>query len=161
MEVPVLACLGGGLAVTGRTAFEVTQSRQIIHLADLCNDCGNCATFCVHTGEPYREKPRLFLRRDDFALQNDNAYFFESETAGWTIRKRAGGRESRLKSVQGAGEIAYENDLVRTEFSNAGFTVKAIELKRPFPGEITLTEAAEMYVIARGLAASLAFLPHP
>ena len=32
-------------------------------LTDFCNECGNCVTFCPTSGEPYRDKPRLYLDR--------------------------------------------------------------------------------------------------
>jgi putative selenate reductase len=33
---------------------------QIIHFDDLCNECGNCATFCPYEGAPYKEKFTIF-----------------------------------------------------------------------------------------------------
>jgi putative selenate reductase len=40
---------------------ELEQKWQYFCLAELCNDCGNCTTFCPEVGEPFRDKPRLFL----------------------------------------------------------------------------------------------------
>ena len=28
--------------------------RQIVHMDGLCNECGNCGTFCPHAGLPYK-----------------------------------------------------------------------------------------------------------
>ncbi len=44
-----------------------TDPRQIIHLDGLCNECGNCGTFCPHAGLPYRDKVTVFWAREDFA----------------------------------------------------------------------------------------------
>jgi putative selenate reductase len=33
---------------------------QYLVLAELCNDCGNCTTFCPEVGSPHLIKPRLF-----------------------------------------------------------------------------------------------------
>ncbi len=66
LTLPRLACRDGKLVVIGQEAFQVKQTRQIVHLYDLCNECGNCATFCVHQGKPYQDKPRLFLQESDF-----------------------------------------------------------------------------------------------
>ena len=41
-----------------------TRSLQIAVLTDFCNECGNCVTACPTSGEPYRDKPRLYLNRD-------------------------------------------------------------------------------------------------
>jgi putative selenate reductase len=40
--------------------------RQIVHLDGLCNECGNCGTFCPHAGLPYKDKITIFWSRADF-----------------------------------------------------------------------------------------------
>jgi putative selenate reductase len=40
--------------------------RQIVHLDGLCNECGNCGTFCPHAGLPYKDKITIFWTREDF-----------------------------------------------------------------------------------------------
>ncbi len=159
LKLPVLSCRNGSLAVTGEIPFQVSQSRQIIHLHDLCNDCGNCATFCVHAGEPFREKPRLFLNKKDFAKQKDNAFHLERKETGYILARRKNGAESHLEIRNGIGEIIFENELVRVVFSGADFRIDAMELKKLFRGNLSLVEAAEMYVIANGVAATAGFLP--
>jgi putative selenate reductase len=159
LELPVLSCRNGSLAVTGEITFRVGQSRQIIHLHDLCNDCGNCATFCVHAGEPFREKPRLFSNKKDFAEQKDNAFHLERKETGYILARRENGAESHLEIRNSLGEIIFENELVRVVFSGAGFKIGAMELKKLFHGNLSLVEAAEMYVIANGVAATAGFLP--
>ena len=49
---------------------------QIINLGDLCNECGNCATFCPTKGAPYRDKPRFHLSRESY-LADTRGYFFQ------------------------------------------------------------------------------------
>ena len=39
--------------------------RQIIHIDYLCNECGNCETFCPYSGKPYREKLTVFANEED------------------------------------------------------------------------------------------------
>ncbi|MFH1573312.1 MAG: putative selenate reductase subunit YgfK [Acidobacteriota bacterium] len=159
LKLPVLSCRNGLPAVTGETVFRVGQTRQIVHLHDLCNDCGNCATFCVHRGQPYLQKPRLFFRASEFAGEHDNAFYLEKIIGGWTIRRRDGGRESALTWRGGSGEVTFENHLVKAVLASADFRVKSVELNNPFSGELALVEPAEMYVIVKGLTASTGFLP--
>ncbi len=40
--------------------------RQIVHLDGLCNECGNCGTFCPHAGLPYKDKITVFWTREAF-----------------------------------------------------------------------------------------------
>ncbi len=39
---------------------------QILHLDPLCNECGNCASFCPYDSAPYKEKFTYFNSLDDF-----------------------------------------------------------------------------------------------
>ncbi|MFV0489682.1 MAG: M20/M25/M40 family metallo-hydrolase, partial [Vibrio fluvialis] len=41
--------------------------QQYLVLGELCNECGNCATFCPERGDPAAIKPKLFLAADRFA----------------------------------------------------------------------------------------------
>ena len=42
------------------------KMHQIIHLDKLCNECGNCETFCPYDSAPYKEKLTLFATEADF-----------------------------------------------------------------------------------------------
>ena len=151
LTLPRLSCQNGGLVVRGEEPFQVEQARQIIHLDDFCNECGNCATFCVHHGKPYLEKPRLFLQEADFELEDDNAFYIRGDT----IRRREGGLESRLALENGT--LTFENAEVRLHLS-PDFEIQEMVLKQAFEGPFSLREAAEMALILQGVRTSLPFL---
>ena len=75
----------------------VTQRYQVAVLADLCNECGNCRTFCPTAGAPYRDKPRLFLDRGEFEAQRDNAFMITRRNGGWAMEARLDGRPRRIE----------------------------------------------------------------
>jgi len=149
--LPVLVCENGGLRIAGKEPFAVRQSRQIIHVDDLCNECGNCATFCVHQGRPYLEKPRLFLSEATFRSEENNAFFIE----GSTIRRREDGRESRLAVKEDT--LIFEDDRISLTMSPE-FEIQDMSLKKAFSGPRSLREAAEMAVVLDGVKTSLSFL---
>ena len=85
----------------------VNQAYQIVVLADWCNECGNCTTFCPAAGEPYRDKPRLYLDRQEFEAQQDNAFMVFRETGpgqteSWAICGRWAGETHRLEHDEAA-----------------------------------------------------------
>ncbi len=41
--------------------------QQYLVFSELCNECGNCLTFCPENGDPAMVKPRLYLDEDRFA----------------------------------------------------------------------------------------------
>ena len=150
-RLPVLACHGDRIVVTGKEVWAVEQARQIVHLADLCNECGNCATFCVHHGRPYRDKPRLFFQEGAFHQAQDNAF----RIAGDTIWRREGGQEMRLTLLGKA--LAWENRHCRLRLS-ADWRILEREPREPFAGPLSLRPAAEMRVLLQGVRASVPFL---
>jgi len=136
------------LTVTfGDEQVAIRQPRQIVHVDDLCNECGNCATFCTHQGNPYLEKPRLYLNRADFDAADANAYHID----GGTIERREAGETLRL-TVTDTGFL-YSAPEGTVELSK-GFAVAG-----PRTPAIPLRPAVEMAVLFDGLRTSAKYLP--
>lgn len=144
---PVLAA-PGALEIVAEEEFSVTQSRQILHLSDLCNECGNCATFCVHQGKPYLEKPRLYFDFARFCAAEDNAFFL----AQAELRRREGGEEMVLRRE--GRDFLFEDQYLRANFGQ-DLSPKEVILKRPFSGRRSLKVALEMALILEGIRESL------
>jgi putative selenate reductase len=77
VRVPTVDLASG--AAVEEDVVRLSQSRQIVHIVDLCNECGNCATFCVHDGRPFADKPRLFLSRALFDAAEGSALCFSED----------------------------------------------------------------------------------
>lgn len=157
VTLPVYQCHGDKLSVVGEQTVRIEQTRQILHIADLCNECGNCATFCVHDGKPFRDKPVLHLSENGFHSVDTDGYHITRDSAGLSITRRCGGRLARLISA-GADQLSYESDSVRATLSKSNLTVQQIQLTRSFSGTLCLVDAIEMYVVLSGMP-SLSFLP--
>lgn len=57
-------------------------SHQIVHIDSMCNECGNCATFCPYESRPYKDKFTLFY--DENAMNdstNDGFYYKDADTS--------------------------------------------------------------------------------
>jgi len=76
-------------------ALQIKQAFQIVVLADLCNKCGNCTTFCPTSGEPYRDKPRMYIDREEFEAQKENAFMVFRDP--WAMEGRWGGVTRRIE----------------------------------------------------------------
>jgi len=63
------------------------ETRQIVHIDRMCNECGNCATFCPYPDRPYRDKPTLFHTERDF---NDSGNTGFLRLSGTRFRVRLG-----------------------------------------------------------------------
>ena len=62
----------------------VGKRHQIGNIADACNLCGQCDTWCPETGGPYIEKPSLFVSAVGFAEHvARDAMHLDGETLSW------------------------------------------------------------------------------
>ncbi|MDD2958549.1 MAG: selenate reductase [Lachnospiraceae bacterium] len=56
------------------TAVETTEGTQILHLDGMCNECGNCISFCPLSLIPYREKFTLYRTEEDFVNSKNHGF---------------------------------------------------------------------------------------
>jgi len=62
---------------------------QVLHLDDLCNECGNCALFCPYDARPYQDKITLFSSAEEFR-DSANSGFVETAAGTYLARNRSG-----------------------------------------------------------------------
>jgi putative selenate reductase len=79
------------------------QRYQILHLDALCNECGNCATFCPYTieGRPYRDKLTLYSLEEDFIESENNGFMIHGKKDCPEIRLRLAGTLYHLRIQDG------------------------------------------------------------
>ena len=101
---PNLALLTYETGISTQDAV-VQQPYQVAVLTDLCNECGNCTTFCPTAGQPYRDKPRLYLNRPEFEAQQDNAFMVFRNEGRWAMDSRWQGTTHHIELND---ELDYE-----------------------------------------------------
>ena len=101
LALPVLVQRQGRLQAEGVEPFAVTQRVQTLNIADFCNDCGNCDTFCPAAGAPYKDKPRVWLDAEGYAGAAGDAFRLEHHSEGLSIDARLGGMTYRLDLREG------------------------------------------------------------
>ncbi|MBU0954284.1 MAG: putative selenate reductase subunit YgfK [Spirochaetes bacterium] len=79
------------------------QSIQIIHVDDLCNECGNCGFFCPYEGRPYADKPTLFnTEADMLASANPGFLIVQDQSGPRLLLREAAGKESAVRTLAAA-----------------------------------------------------------
>jgi putative selenate reductase len=82
---------------TFRTSEAGRQQFQVVAMADLCNECGNCTTFCPASGRPFSDKPRLYLNLTDFEAQDENAFMVTRNGDHWGLDARWDGETRHVE----------------------------------------------------------------
>jgi putative selenate reductase len=95
--------LEGGEIRNAPIRFEINREKQWAVFADLCNECGNCDTFCPERGGPFRVKPRFFGTRESFDRH--------PMTDGILLERDGAGLTARLSGV--AYEVVWSGDQAR------------------------------------------------
>ena len=157
VSVPRLSMVDGKLDVTGEEAWSVEQVRQIIHVDDFCNECGNCTTFCVHHGQPWWDKPRVLLNEADFDQASDGLQVKRVDDE-WQLRRKVDGEPFSLVWEEGATCARYEDRWLQAEVEVPTFRLLSAELKEPFPTERSLVPVAEMWIILQAIC-QMTYLP--
>ena len=150
-DAPILAVEAGKVVIVDTEGVAITQSRQIVHVDDFCNECGNCASFCVHQGRPYIDKPRIFMEEEDFLAEKELAFRLMPHG----IRMRKDSKESKLCVLDNG--YVFENECVEAKLDR-GFALSSVKLKAAFEGAISLRPAVEMAALYAGLRSSMPWL---
>ena len=73
--------------------------RQILHVDRMCNECGNCQSFCPYDSAPYRDKLTLFHDRAGFDESGDNQGFLPLGGSRVLVRLNGRVEEADLDSA--------------------------------------------------------------
>ena len=71
------------------------EMHQIIHVDYMCNECGNCETFCPYDSAPYKEKFTLFHRAEEMEDSKNDGFAFVDNDGNAIVR--VGGEKMNYK----------------------------------------------------------------
>ena len=123
--------------------FEITQKYQILNIANFCNECGNCNTFCPTNSAPYKEKPKFWLTKSSFDLAKEG-YFIENDT----ITYKHKGEIFTLKDLK--DEYLYNTPKIEARINKADFSIIETQFKSKDFKEAKVYRAAEMSILLKG-----------
>lgn len=64
-------------------AVPVHMQAQILHVDYMCNECGNCRTFCPWGGAPYKDKFTLFANEEDLEHSDNQGFVVIDKVSGF------------------------------------------------------------------------------
>lgn len=130
--------------------FEIKQSQQILNIADFCNECGNCTTFCPTAGEPFKDKPHVYLTKESYAA-NQEGYFLEKLSDEYILSYKNGSQSYSLSETE--DRYRYFSKKLEICFNKDDFSLTDIRVKSKNEQSVSLKKAAEMRFILEGAKA--------
>ena len=111
---------------------------QILHLDALCNECGNCATFCPYDGKPYKDKLTLFASKEDFKNSTNNGFMVTGSSGSqmitlrlnnnlWTLKLNKDGKlipvDSQCPNDYDIKELKKASAIISTVFKDYSYLI--------------------------------------
>jgi len=88
----------------------LTNHNQILHIDGMCNECGNCATFCPYSSDPYKAKLTLFWSEKEFQESSNSGFLIIDEGPEALVMLRLGGEISKVTFDQaGKTDVPIDN----------------------------------------------------
>ncbi|MFZ4741806.1 MAG: hypothetical protein ACOYLE_11650, partial [Bacteroidales bacterium] len=137
-----------GIVLEEDKSFEIKQAYQIINIADFCNECGNCQTFCPTSGAPYKDKPHFYLTIKSFKDAETGYFLNKLKDRNVLIYKE----KQSIKTLTFTNNTyIYETDQISAEINCERFEVEKVVFKAACVKEAYFDFAAEMYVLMKGV----------
>jgi putative selenate reductase len=124
--------------------LRIEQKYQVLNVADFCNECGNCTTFCPTKGSPFSDKPRFCLTEKSFN-QTENGFYLQNDGATTTLLHRQG--DQVMKMAKDSAFYNYSDQDIQVRFDIVDFHAVESHLLNNTIATVLLKKAAEMKVL--------------
>lgn len=135
----------GEIELINEGFFEITQKYQILNIANFCNECGNCNTFCPTNSAPYKEKPKFWLTKSSFETAQEGFYLDNKQTLIFKHK----GETFTLKEYQ--DNYLYSTEKFEATINKSDFSIIEIKFKLENVKEAQIYRAAEMSVLLNAI----------
>jgi len=148
IQLPKAVAKENGIVLEEDKRIEIKQAYQIINIADFCNECGNCQTFCPTSGAPYKDKPHFYLTLKSFKDAETGFFLNKLKDRNVLIYKE----KQSIKTLTFTNNTyIYETDQISAEISSEKFEVGKVVFKAACVKEAYFDFAAEMYILMKGV----------
>jgi len=137
----------GQIGIEPDADFIINQPYQILNIRDLCNECGNCDTFCPTNGSPHHQKPGLCLTPQTLNSEHEGYLLSRLRDREILIYKH---NESIKTLTLQDNLYIYETDQVKATLNPVNFSLMSAEFLTPCVKECRFNFAAEMSIIMEG-----------
>jgi len=142
-----LIAKGKTIEIETMEPFVLRQNYQIANIDNFCNECGNCATFCPTSGEPYRQKPKVALTYSLFC-SIEGRYFLKYNPNPEILYKESGVLYS-LKEEP--GHFIFQGDAFALRLSKNDLSILDYTVSENTSLPVTNEKAITMKILLEGL----------
>ncbi len=137
----------GEVFIIGGNHFEVSQKYQVYNIADFCNECGNCNTFCPSAGAPYKDKPKFHLTDESWSNAEEGFRITLNGDESTIESKSNGGVTRKLSGCKQGNTYTYETNSAIATLNKETLKITSVNFKQMGEQEVRLEDAALMHIL--------------
>jgi len=136
--------LNNKLSLIQNGKFKVEQKYQVLNLADWCNECGNCTTFCPTSGSPYKDKPKVYFHKKSFT-ENGDGYLVSKVGQHHQLAVKSNGTIGTFTETWDA--FLFEDDNCTAIFNKETLEVEHVDIFDDAISDLNFSNIPEMFTI--------------
>lgn len=141
----------GNISFSEGSVFEITQPFQIFNIADFCNECGNCRTFCPTAGAPYRDKPKIHMSEESWKNASEGFRIFRNGMSKSIEYKTPDDELLKLSISENGKSYIFETGTATAVLSGNTLRIEDVRFFSAGEKKLTLENAAIMYVLLENI----------
>ncbi|MFW5724915.1 MAG: putative selenate reductase subunit YgfK [Bacteroidota bacterium] len=145
----------GKVTIMEDAGFSISQKYQIYNIADWCNECGNCRTFCPTMGAPYKDKPKIHISRESWQHATEGFRFIKKGELRLIEQKTNSSQVNRLEETPGG--LIFTTPDFSAKLDPATLKIENISFTHQQPMEVKLDDAAVMFTLLKETGQTLTF----
>ncbi|KAA3612326.1 MAG: glutamate synthase [Calditrichaeota bacterium] len=134
-------------------SMKIEKNTQIANLADFCNECGDCDTYCPEYGGPFVQKPRFFFTRELYdEFKGSNGFYFSAENE---MIGRIGSHDYKISRDEKSGHYTFQSEKCVFVFDAKNDLVSVADYEKLDNGEdVNMQDFHQMRLIFDGMRQS-------
>jgi putative selenate reductase len=148
--IPAVSFVGEKFKVAYHHKIPVRQRFQVLNIADWCNECGNCTTFCPTAGSPYLHKFRLYFDRQKFNAEHNSEALLLTGSGNYRVLTLK--KEGNLTTLtENWDALIFEDDNCMAVLDKVNFKIQQIDMFVDVDGIYEIPEIAEMKILFKAV----------
>ncbi|HZK08955.1 MAG TPA: FAD-dependent oxidoreductase [Bacteroidales bacterium] len=148
--IPAVTFAGEKFKVAYHHKIPIRQRFQVLNIADWCNECGNCTTFCPTAGEPYRDKYRLYFNHQKFNTDNNPEALLLTGSGNYRVLTLK--KDGNLTTLtENWDALIFEDDNCMAVLDKVNFKIQHIDMFIDVEGIYEIPAIAEMKILFKAV----------
>jgi putative selenate reductase len=136
----------GKIIISDDKIFKINQPYQIFNVAEFCNECGNCRTFCPTADAPYTHKPRVHFTEASWKAEKAGYYWQKNDDRAILQFTEPAGQVHELWA-DSTRSLHYHNAVIEAVLDEKNLKIRSIKFTHAATGHAAFEQAAIMKIL--------------